>query len=686
MATTYLPNVVRLTRKPTTRTATAATMTGAGMPKRRPCPSHRITGSVTGNDWPPAKIWASPLPPTSMASVAMIGCTPTKATRLPFTSPARTPTKRATDNPTGQPYPRYSGRNADARAITDPTERSMPSVPIVSATPKETRTIGETVISRVESVTTEAKLGVTMRLKITSTTNATYTPRPRTQEAAVEMSKDLFDGAPLSICVLSGLLVPIARIFAVREHGHQVALGDLLPRKQPDHGALPQRDHAIAALGDLIQLRRDEDDAQSLRREIVHDRLYLRFRSHVDTAGRLVQYEHLGVHAQPAGQQDLLLVAAGELPDRLVWARSLDTEALHEFLDQLVLCLLRNQPRPCQPRQGRSDDVLPHREIGNNTLQFAVLGQEGDSGLYRRAGRSRLDVRSLNPHGPGVERFGPEDRLGGLGSAGTEEAGEPDDFARMDVEGDLAQAWVLAEALRHEDGFPRGFVFPTEAGSTLLLNLGEFPAEHVGDELQAGELGEFPGVRHPPVAQDRHAVADLVELFKAVADVDHTNPLLAQLADHAEERLHLPRLQRRGRLVHDDGSRVHRDDPRDGYHLLNTEAERAQGSGDVRANAVAFQDLGRLPVHAGLIYHAQRVAGLAPEEHVLGYAEERDKVDLLVYGADTRRLRLARFGERGLFAVEENLALVGPVDPGDDLDKGRFPGTVLADQGVHLSR
>src|SRR5215213_5752928 len=298
MATTYLPNVVRFTKKPTRSTAATATITGAGMPKRRPCPSHRITGSVTSNDRPPAKIWASPLPPTSMASVAMIGCTPTKATRLPFTSPA------------SQPYPRYSGRNAEARAITDPTERSMPSVPIASATPKETSTMGETVISRVESVATEAKLGVTMRLKITSNTKATYTPRPRTQEVSVEMSKDSFGVAPLSIRALSILLGPIVRIFAVREHLHQVTLGNLLLREQPDYGAVPQCDHAIAALRHLFQLRGDKDYAKALRREIVHELLYLRLRPHVYAAGGLVQYEHLGVHAQPAGQKDFLLVAA----------------------------------------------------------------------------------------------------------------------------------------------------------------------------------------------------------------------------------------------------------------------------------------------------------------------------------------------------------------------------------------
>src|SRR5215208_2547363 len=462
MATTYLPNVVRFTKKPTTSTAATATITGAGIPKGRPCPSHRITGSVTSNDWPPAKIWASPLPPTSMASVAMIGCTPTKATRLPFTSPARAPTRSATDNPIGHPYPRYSGRNAEARAITDPTERSMPSVPIASATPKETRTIGETVISRVESVATEAKLGVTMRLKITSTTNATYTPRPRTQEVAVEMSKDLFGVAPLSIRALSVLPDPIARIFAVREHLH--------------YGAVPQCDHAIAALRHLFQLRGDKDDAQPLRRETIHELLYLRLRSHVDAARGLVQYEHLGIHAQPAGQKDFLLVATGELPDWLVWARSLDADALHEFLDQLVLGLLRDHPRPREPRQGRGDDILPHREIRDNTLQFAVLGQEGDYGLYRRTGRAGLDILPLHPDGPGVERLSTEDSLGRLGSAGTKQAGESNHFAGMDVEGDLAEARVLGEVLRHEDGFPGSFVLPAEAGSAFLFDLGEFPA------------------------------------------------------------------------------------------------------------------------------------------------------------------------------------------------------------------
>src|SRR5215212_3838999 len=97
----------------------------------------------------------------------------------------------------------------------------------------------------------------------------------------------------------------------------------------------------------------------------------------------------------------------------------------------------------------------------------------------------------------------------------------------------------------------------------------------------------------------------------------------------------------------------------------------AQASTEMaRAIAVALQDLGCLPIHSGLIDKAQRVAGLTPKEDVLGHAEERDQVDLLVYGADPRRLRLARLGERDPFAIEENLAFVGSVHPGDNLDQG----------------
>src|SRR5215212_8170648 len=203
----------------------------------------------------------------------------------------------------------YSGRNTEARAITDPTERSIPSVPMASATPRETSTTGETCISRLESVATEAKFGVIARLKTTSATKATYTPRPRTQEVTADLSR-----APVTVDALfthvSFVLRPFCRIPAVREHLHQPALGNILAGEHPDHGAVPQGDHAVATLGDLFQLRRDQDYGEAVQREIIHELLDLRLGAHVDAACWLVEYEHLRVHAKPARQKHLLLVTA----------------------------------------------------------------------------------------------------------------------------------------------------------------------------------------------------------------------------------------------------------------------------------------------------------------------------------------------------------------------------------------
>ena len=118
-------------------------------------------------------------------------------------------------------------------------------------------------ISKVESVTTEAKLGVTMRLKITSTTNATYTPRPATQEAAAEMSKDLFGVAPypsasspFSWGPLSGSS-PWAST-AIRLPSVISSPKATLPGRRP---STRPRDRA---LDELLQIGRDKDDAQTL--------------------------------------------------------------------------------------------------------------------------------------------------------------------------------------------------------------------------------------------------------------------------------------------------------------------------------------------------------------------------------------------------------------------------------------
>ena len=77
---------------------------------------------------------------------------------------------------------------------------------------------------------------------------------------------------------------------------------------------------------------------------------------------------------------------------------------------------------------------------------------------------------------------------------------------------------------------------------------------------------------------------------------------------------------------------------------------------------------------------------LATEIHVATDVEVGHQIQLLMDGADTELLRRVGIGERDRFAVEEDLARVRLVNPGEDLDQGRLPSAVLADEHVDFAR
>ena len=71
-----------------------------------------------------------------------------------------------------------------------------------------------------------------------------------------------------------------------------------------------------------------------------------------------------------------------------------------------------------------------------------------------------------------------------------------------------------------------------------------------------------------PVAHDRDAVRDLGKLLEPMGDVDDAHPLVAQLADDAEEFLDFRLGERRRRLIHDEHLGVEGERLGDLDHLL----------------------------------------------------------------------------------------------------------------------
>jgi hypothetical protein len=85
-----------------------------------------------------------PRPDTIRISVAMIGWIPSAATRKPFHMPHNMPAASAENRivTCGSPILMRQTITAPTMAMMEPTERSMPRVPITTAMPSATRAVG----------------------------------------------------------------------------------------------------------------------------------------------------------------------------------------------------------------------------------------------------------------------------------------------------------------------------------------------------------------------------------------------------------------------------------------------------------------------------------------------------------------------------------------------------------------
>jgi hypothetical protein len=75
---------------------------------------------------------------------------------------------------------------------------------------------------------------------------------------------------------------------------------------------------------------------------------------------------------------------------------------------------------------------------------------------------------------------------------------------------------------------------------------------------------------------------------------------------------------------------------------------------------------------------------LVPSIDVLGDGEDRDQHEVLVHHADAGGHRVPG-RRRSPVAVDEDLALVGLVEPVEHVHQRALAGTVLAEQGVDLA-
>ena len=251
--------------------------------------------------------------------------------------------------------------------------------------------------------------------------------------------------------------------------------------------------------------------------------LDLRLGADVDAPGRLVEDQDLRVRRQPAGEDDLLLVAAAQVPDQLVRVGRGDLEQRGCTRRRSPYCCGRAEvAQPAPARLDRQDDVLAHGQVVDDPLGLAVLRAQRDAAADRSAAaRSASTGVAVDRERPAVGLVDPEQEVGDLGPARTEQAGQARRPRPRGAPGRTAR-WSPPGRARSATSrvAPRRLAAARQLDLGHVVELGQLAPEHLRDQLEARQLGRRVGPDQPAVAQDRDPVGDRVDLVEEVGDED----------------------------------------------------------------------------------------------------------------------------------------------------------------------
>ena len=138
-----------------------------------------------------------------------------------------------------------------------------------------------------------------------------------------------------------------------------------------------------------------------------------------------------------------------------------------------------------------------------------------------------------------------------------------------------------------------------------------------------------------------------------------------------------------GRLVEDDDARVARKRPHDAENGFARGAQRTHGRARVRwVERHGAIDLLGLPPNLVPGDEATGLGKSSYQRHILADAQFIDQAKVLMDKRDRHGFRMGMDPT----SAHEDLARVGLIEPGEDLDQRRLAGPVLADKRVDLAR
>ena len=182
----------------------------------------------------------------------------------------------------------------------------------------------------------------------------------------------------------------------------------------------------------------DQHDADALVGQVADHPVDFFLGAGVDAARWVVEHEHARIARQPARQDDLLLIAAGQARARRVGLRRADPEAFDIVFGDLDLA---SRPPKTEPRRGpvaaaAKRDVPDDAEGRDHPLGEAFGWDIAETSRDRSADLGRAGRPAQERHSARGGRQHAGDHLAQARLARVEQAADADDLARADMEVD----------------------------------------------------------------------------------------------------------------------------------------------------------------------------------------------------------------------------------------------------------
>lgn len=237
--------------------------------------------------------------------------------------------------------------------------------------------------------------------------------------------------------------------------------------------------------------------------------MHLGLGADIDAARRFIHHQHLGLRGEPLGEYDLLLVAAGERSHDVGKSGVLHLESDRPVQRAAALGLPVHQTGAGGVGEAGEADVALDGHVHHQSLGPAVLRYECQARGHRHTGGAWPEFLSEHLDLTSVEPVHAEHGARHFASSGADESRQADDLASPYFEGDVGEDSFAGQPPHGEGNLAR-------LGVLLRIELVEIAADHPAHEVVLGESVEEFTADQGAVAQGRHALAQLEDLFQAV--------------------------------------------------------------------------------------------------------------------------------------------------------------------------